>query len=140
MDKNLKIITITLSVILIVAILFLALGVSDPTGSAVSFGKCKKSPEICDGKDNNCNNQIDENLPVACSTASQCGTSGWSSAPYCGTDGNVHREWTTFMCQFPGTCSSSCVSVKEDRISQTCTAGCSNGDCIISNSTTNSSG
>lgn len=139
MNKNIKTITIIVGIIIIIVILLLALGVSDPTGSAISFGKCKKNQEICDGKDNNCNNQIDENLPVACSTASQCGTSGWSSTPYCGTDRNVHKEWTTYMCQFPETCSSSCVSVKEDRIYQSCTSGCSNGACIISN-VTNSSG
>ncbi|MBI2631516.1 hypothetical protein HYW75_00755 [Candidatus Pacearchaeota archaeon] len=139
MNKNARFLLITIIGIVIIAVLFLALGIGDPTGSVISFGKCKKNMEICDGKDNNCNNKIDENLSIACTAASQCGTSGWSSSPYCGTDGNVHREWTTYMCQFPGTCSSTCASVKEDRIYQSCLNGCSNGACIISNSTTNSS-
>ncbi len=140
MNKNTTTITVIAGIIVIAVILFLALGASDPTGSAISIGKCKKNPEICDGKDNNCNKLIDENLSIACSSASQCGTSGWTGVSYCGTDGNSHREWTTYMCQFPGTCSSTCISTKEDRIYQYCTAGCSNGICIASNSTSNSTG
>lgn len=139
MNNKGKFLIIAVLIIVIIAILFLTLDIGDPTGSVISFGKCKKNIEICDGKDNNCNNQIDENLPITCTTTSQCGTSGWSSSSYCGTDSNVHREWTTYMCQFPRTCSSACANVKEDKVYQYCTTGCSNGVCIVSNSTTNSS-
>ncbi len=126
--------------VIVVLLLLVYFGVTfSGTGSAVSSGQCKKNPEVCDGKDNNCNKLVDENLPVACSSASQCGTSGWSGNPYCGTDGKVHKTWTNYACQFPGTCSAVCVSSNEDRIYASCTNGCSNGQCIATNSS-NSTG
>ncbi len=91
---------------------------------------CNPVPERCDGYDNNCNNQIDEGLPIACSSSTNCGTSGWAGSTYCGYDNNVYRDYTTYQCNFPGTCSSSCSSQTTAQIYQKCTNGCYNGECL----------
>jgi hypothetical protein len=91
---------------------------------------CIPVPERCDGFDNNCNLQVDEGLPVACASASNCGTTGWVGTEYCGTDDNVHKDWISFQCNFPGSCSSSCSSQTEDYIFEYCSNGCSNGACL----------
>ena len=101
---------------------------------------CEPVPERCDGFDNNCNGQADENLSIACSTAGDCGQSGWTGTPYCGGDGNVHREFTSYACSFPGTCSSSCSSQTVDYVYQWCSNWCLSGQCLPSGNQTNSTG
>lgn len=96
---------------------------------------CEPVPERCDGYDNNCNNQIDEGLPIACSSSTNCGTSGWAGSPYCGGDGNVYRDYINYQCNFPGTCSSSCSSQTTGYTYQTCSNGCTNGMCNANDST-----
>ncbi|MCC6807858.1 MAG: hypothetical protein IT381_10570 [Deltaproteobacteria bacterium] len=60
------------------------------TGSGYVWGACMgaigPSPEICDGKDNNCNNATDDGADQACSTACGPGTRacvGGSLSPNC---------------------------------------------------------
>jgi len=51
--------------------------------------------EICDGKDNDCDGKIDEDLPIACSSDADC------------DDGN---PCTDDVCNNPGTCNSYCTN------------------------------
>ncbi len=95
---------------------------------------CEPVPERCDGYDNNCNSQIDEGLPIACSASSDCGTYGWTGSTYCGADGNVYRDYISYQCSFPGTCSSACSSQTSAVIYQTCSNGCTNGVCNANDS------
>lgn len=98
---------------------------------------CIPAAEVCDGYDNNCNSQADEGLYVTCSSASNCGTSSWSSS-YCGSDGDVYRDYTSYQCNFPGTCSSSCASQTNSYLQADCgTRTCFNGQCM---NATNSTG
>ncbi|MFH1408660.1 MAG: hypothetical protein ABIH34_02025 [Nanoarchaeota archaeon] len=91
---------------------------------------CVPQPEVCDGHDNDCDSQIDENLPIACSSASDCGESGWTGDAYCGEDDNSHRDWITYQCNFPATCSAICTSQVVDYIYDWCSNGCENGACL----------
>lgn len=90
---------------------------------------CEPVPERCDGYDNNCNSQIDEGLPVSCSSSSSCGTSGWTGTTYCGADGNVYKDYISYQCNYPGMCSSSCSSQTTGYVYESCSNGCENGAC-----------
>lgn len=91
---------------------------------------CMPVPERCDGYDNDCDGQADEDLPIECNSAIYCGTPEWTDTPYCGDDENVHRNWITHQCNFPGTCSSKCSSIIIDKTYEYCTKGCLNGICL----------
>ncbi len=94
---------------------------------------CIPATEVCDGFDNNCNSYIDEGLPITCSSSVNCGTSGWTGSTYCGADGNVYRDYISYQCSFPGTCSSACSSQTTTYLQANCgTNGCLNGQCMNS--------
>ena len=99
--------------------------------------------EICDGKDNDCDGQSDEQgnlcspgsvcsfgscMQIACSTNSNCGTDGFIGNQFCSTD-DVYQNYRTFTCNNPGTISSSCSSSTESRLKNACDFSCSNGAC-----------
>ncbi|MCK5283088.1 MAG: hypothetical protein KAK00_06780 [Nanoarchaeota archaeon] len=102
------------------------------------IGEAGPTTEICDGLDNNCNNETDEGLNIECSSALNCGTNRWVGLTYCGADNNVHRAWTNYICTNAGTCSSSCSNQTTDYIYQWCSNGCFNGYCISGGNETNS--
>ncbi|MFH1409342.1 MAG: CARDB domain-containing protein, partial [Nanoarchaeota archaeon] len=93
---------------------------------------CEPQTEVCDGQDNDCDNAIDEDLPIACSGPNDCGTTGWTGEPYCGNDGKVYRQWTDYSCTYGGTCNAECRSSTSDKIFEECQTGesCENGYCI----------
>ncbi|MBS3080567.1 putative metal-binding motif-containing protein, partial [Candidatus Pacearchaeota archaeon] len=107
-----------------------------------------KSPsaDICDGKDNDCDSQTDENnglcesgkicnvgqcVPVACSKNSDCGTDGYVGNNYC--DDDVYRDFKEFKCNNPGTLNSFCESKVSKKLIEQCSSDetCDNGQCVI---------
>jgi len=94
---------------------------------------CVPSQEVCDGADNDCDVLIDEDLPIACSANSDCGQNGWTGDAFCGTDGNVVREWTSYACSNSATCSASCSGQSTDYILDYCSMGCIDAQCIGGN-------
>lgn len=102
-------------------------------------GEITPSTEVCDSLDNNCNNLTDEALSVACNTAADCGTNGYTGSNYCGADGNVYRDYATYQCSSPGTCLSSCSSQTTTYIISACSNGCLNGQCLPGSNATNGS-
>ncbi|MFH1408518.1 MAG: hypothetical protein ABIH34_01295 [Nanoarchaeota archaeon] len=100
---------------------------------------CTPVAEYCDGFDNDCDDLVDEGLPIDCTTGTDCGNAGWTGNPYCGGDANVHKLWRSFSCNNPGTCTSTCHSSEEDRLFEWCTNGCINGACIPEGNQSNSS-
>ena len=92
--------------------------------------------------DSACTSKTDNTeCTIACTSASNCGTDGWTGSPSCGADGNVHRLWISYTCTAPGTCSAKCSSQTTDKVYQQCSKGCLNGQCLTGDgNTTNSSG
>ncbi len=71
---------------------------------------------------------------IICSSDSKCGTDGFVGNNYCSSSsGNVVRDYKTFTCNNPGTGSSSCGNSVAPQLVQTCTLGCTNNACIVSN-------
>lgn len=67
---------------------------------------------------------------IACSSNSDCGTSGYIDSPFC-QSGNVYQNYKTYTCSNPGTASSACSNSTEAKLKQTCASGqtCSGGSC-----------
>ncbi len=63
----------------------------------------------------------------ACTTNTDCGTSGFIGQPSC-SGNTIVQQYQTFTCQNPGP-SSQCLQQTTQQTLQTCTAGCSNGQC-----------
>src|SRR3989344_891627 len=102
--------------------------------------------EICDGKDNDCDGQIDEGSSICgvnqvcsqgmcaailCTGNSDCGSDGFIGSRYC--QGNtVHQDFKTFMCANAGSASSSCSSTTNSVPIKQCAGNemCSNGACV----------
>jgi hypothetical protein len=102
-------------------------------------GNVDPKPEVCDGVDNNCNNQMDEGKDALCNGGQHCGASGCvacTTAAHCAT-GN---ECKIGRCDANGTCSStdagsttSCNSGRGKCGGGTCcTPSCSSSVCGVS--------
>ena len=97
------------------------------------LGEIGPSTELCDNKDNDCDNQTDEGLPITCNYGTDCGINGWTGSNYCGADNNVYRNWINYQCNNAGKCSSSCSSTTTGYLVQNCvnqSMHCSNGACV----------
>ena len=110
-----------------------------------NWGTCNNettpSLETCDGQDNNCDGTIDENLPIVCSQTSDCGTDGYNGNNFCGTDGNIYRNYSTYSCFSINTCNSECSTDTGAIIQENCFGlGCSNGVCNSPSNSTNQTG
>ena len=83
--------------------------------------------EICDGKDNDCDAQIDDQCTIFCNSNAQCGTDGFSGNKFC-KSGNLYQKFTAHMC----TQSNSCTSQVADVLVKECGSKttCDNGQCI----------
>jgi len=104
------------------------------------------SIEICDNKDNNCNLNIDENngncgnqkvcslgecKPIACFKNLDCGVDGLATDPFC-LNNEVTQLFSQFVCNNPGTISSSCSNITSILVKTKCNEyqKCFNGTCI----------
>ncbi len=67
-------------------------------------------------------------MPVTCSNNADCGTDGFIGGFFCSSN-NVAINYQIFTCNNAGTTQSSCSVRTEDRVINTCTNGCSNGQC-----------
>lgn len=68
-------------------------------------------------------------VPIACTQNSDCGTDGYVSGLFCsGLD--VVRTYRTYTCNNPGTPQASCSSSDVDNTIETCGYMCSGGSCI----------
>ncbi len=78
-----------------------------------------------------CSNGTCDNINIACSSNTQCGTNGFVGDPFC--QGNsVYRNYKTYTCNNPGTSSSYCSNATSAQLQTTCSANqtCNNGTCI----------
>ncbi|MFH1408520.1 MAG: hypothetical protein ABIH34_01305 [Nanoarchaeota archaeon] len=82
------------------------------------------SGEICDGVDNDCDELLDDEILVACSSDADCGAGELIWETFCGKDANVNKLWKGFRCVDSGTCSSACELIEEERVVETCMLGC----------------
>jgi len=100
--------------------------------------------EICDGKDNDCDGQIDEDSnicgvgsvcslgtcsAVTCSNDYQCGLDGFFDGQFCSND-DVFQNYVEWTCENPGTVSSSCTQDVDSRIVTECSDECASGSCV----------
>ena len=78
-----------------------------------------------------CNLGICVDQPITCSTNSQCGTNGYVGDAFC-SGGDVYKAYRTYVCNNPGTTSSSCLSTITDKLVTNCGSNqtCSNGACV----------
>ena len=76
---------------------------------------------------------------IACSNNTQCGSNGITGSPFC--QGNsVYQNVTTYICNNPGTTSSSCTNSAVAQLQTACSGSqtCANGSCANVACTTNS--
>ena len=68
-------------------------------------------------------------VSVTCYTDSECGADAWTGADYCSGDDvwNTYRSW---ICNNPGTSSSSCGSSDNTQLKESCAYICENGVCV----------
>ncbi|MDP2925486.1 MAG: hypothetical protein Q8N99_03885 [Nanoarchaeota archaeon] len=74
----------------------------------------------------NCNHTL---LTVRCSYDSECGTNSYKGQKFC-MNNNVFDKYTTYKCNNPGTISSTCTSNATDKLFESCSIRCLNGNCI----------
>lgn len=84
--------------------------------------------------DSDCISRDDNNegssCNIACTSNSNCGTDGYIGGNYCGSDGNVYRDYRIFTCQNAGSCSSVCSSSLVSSLVVDCQGlGCNSGQC-----------
>jgi len=76
-----------------------------------------------------CNNGECVNQSIACSSNSDCGANGLTGNFFC-SNGNVAQNYRDYSCLNPGTINSSCIYFDSNQTNQTCSYGCSNGQCL----------
>ncbi|VVB78225.1 Uncharacterised protein [uncultured archaeon] len=65
---------------------------------------------------------------VRCNSNTDCGTDGLIGNPFCKTDGNLYRNYTTFTCNNAGTSSSTCTNTTTENKITDCIAAGTNCD------------
>jgi len=100
--------------------------------------------EICDGKDNDCDDLVDEGngdcgsdsmcvagecIKIACESKSDCGVDGFVGDLKC-NEGDVSQMFRIFTCNFPGKVNSFCSSGEEWRVVSDCVRGCKDAECV----------
>ncbi|MHB8871906.1 MAG: hypothetical protein ACYC5G_05630, partial [Candidatus Doudnabacteria bacterium] len=77
-----------------------------------------------------CNNGVCENVNIACSSASQCGTTGYIGSPFC-MGNSTYQNYKTYTCLNPGTANSVCSDSTTAKLKTNCAANqtCSLGVC-----------
>lgn len=98
-------------------------------GSTCFNSSTPKSSQFC-GFGKTCSSGSCNNVTIACSSNSQCGTSGFTGSPFC--QGNtVYKNYKTYTCQNPGTASSVCSNDTKAQLQNTCSGNqtCANGSC-----------
>jgi len=104
-------------------------------------GETGPATEVCNSVDDDCNGNVDDSLPIACSFNGDCGSNGYIGSTYCGGDANVYRDWQSFNCNNAATCGSSCSNQITAVLYNICSNGCSDGICLPGGGNeTNSSG
>jgi hypothetical protein len=63
-----------------------------------------------------------------CSQNSNCGTNGFTGDKFC-QNSNVYQNYRTFTCNSPGTSSSTCSNNTQVQLVETCSNGCTAGEC-----------
>ena len=73
-------------------------------------------------------------VTVACNTDSNCGTNGFTGNAFC-QDGNVFRNFTTYVCNNHGTAQSFCSNSTTAQLTKACgtNQACNNGSCASQN-------
>ncbi|VVB77927.1 Putative metal-binding motif protein [uncultured archaeon] len=70
-----------------------------------------------------------QNLPIKCSSSSQCGQDGFTGNRYC-LGGSSYEDFISYTCNNAGTAGSSCSSLTKPILREDCSFECLNGDCI----------
>jgi subtilisin family serine protease len=87
-----------------------------------------------------CEHGCDSGTCIACTSASHCGTDGYTGSPYC-SNNDVYQNYRTYSCNNPGTALAYCSSTDTGRPKQDCgdsyaepwgTNYCSNGNVVHS--------
>ena len=65
---------------------------------------------------------------IACSSNAGCGNDSWTGALSCNGN-NIYQSYTTYICNNPGTISSSCSNATTAKLKQACSDICSAGAC-----------
>ncbi len=96
-------------------------------------GTCRYSHVYCG--DSYCDTAelayCDQDCTVPCFSDVDCGNDGYVTSAQCGSDDNVHLTYRTYRCNNPSTQRAYCSHSEEDRITETCTQGCHNGNCEL---------
>jgi hypothetical protein len=67
---------------------------------------------------------------IACSDNYDCGSNGFIGEKYCGTNGDVYRDYKIFECLNPGEIESQCSDSINPQVVEECNNGCQNGFCL----------
>jgi len=70
-----------------------------------------------------------KHYPIECLSESDCGTDGFEGNNFC-SGNSVKRNYINYTCNNPGTRTSSCSSVSEDKLIQQCSELCVEGACV----------
>jgi len=104
--------------------------------SGCNSGSCFSNPSINEtlvqtcNSTQTCNSGVCNNIPIICSTNSNCGVNGWIGNPICNGN-NVFQNYINYTCNNPGLINSYCTNSTNFLLKQTCT-NCNNGACVCS--------